>query len=143
MKTFATILLAITAVIATSCQKDNSTTTSEKSTLSSGAWTVSYFTDSGKDETADFSGYSFSFNTGGSLSVTGGGSTFTGSWSIKQGSSSSGYGSSDPDKLIISISGNTLMDKVSKNWKIVRLNSTQTWLSDDNPASAEVLYFSR
>jgi DNA/RNA endonuclease YhcR with UshA esterase domain len=144
MKTFAYILLAFTAVIASSCSKDNSgTTTAQKSNLSSGAWTVSYFTDSGKDETSDFSGYSFSFNTGGTLTVTGAGTTFNGTWSIKSGSSSGGYGSSDPDKLIITISGDKQMDKVSKSWQIVKLNSTQIWLSDDNPSSAEVLYFAR
>lgn len=142
MKTFAIIFLAITAVIAGSCSKDNSTSPgTQKSNLSSGAWTVSYFTDSGKDETSDYSGYSFSFNTGGTLSVTGSGTTFTGSWSIKSGSSS--YGSSDPDKLVITISGNKQMDHVSKDWKILKMTSSEIQLTDDNPSSAEVLHFSR
>jgi hypothetical protein len=146
MKTLTTfILLAVTAVIAGSCSKnDSSSTSTEKSNLSGGTWKVTYFTDSGKDETSDFSGYTFTFGTGGALTVTSPSSaTFTGSWSIKSGSTSGGYGSgsSDPDKLVMTISGDTQMTKISKSWMIVKLTSTDIWLSDDNTSSGEVVYF--
>ena len=147
MKTFATYLLAVTAIIATSCSKDNSASVSQqKSNLASGSWVVTYYTDSGKDETSDFSGYTFMFNADGTLSASTSSATYNGNWSIKSGSSSSsgyGSGSNDPDKLVITIAGDKQMTKVSKSWMILKLNSTDIWLSDDNASSGEVLYFAR
>ncbi len=90
----------------------------------SGNWTVSYFFDSGKDETSDFSGYSFDFNSNGVLTASGNGNTFTGAWWI-------GSNSSDDDnssnKLNISITG----------------TSNEIRLRDDGDDSDEVLHFTR
>lgn len=47
-----------------------------------GDWTITNFIDSGQNETADFNGYSFSFNADGSLVATNGTETINGTWSL-------------------------------------------------------------
>ncbi len=51
-------------------------------TALTGPWTVTNFVDSGKNETADFEGYGFSFNQDGSLVADNGSVTVTGTWSV-------------------------------------------------------------
>ncbi|MCM4152822.1 hypothetical protein DHD05_14595 [Arenibacter sp. N53] len=47
-----------------------------------GSWTITNFIDSGKNETGNFTGYGFSFNSDGSLVAENGSNTETGTWSI-------------------------------------------------------------
>jgi hypothetical protein len=47
-----------------------------------GPWTITNFVDSGTNETSDFEGYGFSFNTDGSLVADNGSVTVTGTWSV-------------------------------------------------------------
>ena len=51
-------------------------------TATSDTWTVTNFVDSGKNETANFDGYGFSFNIDGSLVAENGNTTVTGTWSV-------------------------------------------------------------
>lgn len=51
-------------------------------TAVTGPWTVTNFVDSGRNETADFAGYGFSFNQDGSLVAANGGVIVTGTWSV-------------------------------------------------------------
>ena len=50
--------------------------------VTSGTWVITNFIDSDKNETANFTGYGFSFNSDGSLVADNGGNTETGTWSI-------------------------------------------------------------
>jgi len=106
----------------------------------SGNWTVTYYLDSGKDETSDFNGYSFSFNTDGTLQAVMSSGTFSGTWRI--GDSSSDDDSSS-NKLVIMITGNKAMDDLQDDWLIVKLNDNEIWLRDDNVSSNEELHFGR
>lgn len=51
-------------------------------TAMTGPWSITNFVDSGKNETADFEGYGFSFNEDGSLVADNGNVTVTGTWSV-------------------------------------------------------------
>ncbi|MBC31832.1 MAG: hypothetical protein CMH48_13440 [Muricauda sp.] len=51
-------------------------------TATTGPWIITNFVDSGKNETADFEGYGFSFNQDGSLVADNGNVTVTGTWSV-------------------------------------------------------------
>ena len=51
-------------------------------TMTTGSWIITNFIDSGKNETGNFSGYGFSFNSDGSLVADNGSTTETGTWSI-------------------------------------------------------------
>ena len=136
-------LLALTISIA-SCSKSNddnvNPNNSTKVEQVSGDWTVTFFTDSGKDETSDFSGYAFVFGTDGILTATGNSSTFTGTWWI--GSKSSDDDNSS-NRLNIVITGNKAMDHLTDDWVIISLSNTSIQLRDDNPASMEELHFGR
>ncbi|MGW9685953.1 hypothetical protein [Flagellimonas sp. 2504JD1-5] len=48
----------------------------------SDTWTITNFVDSGKNETANFDGYGFSFNEDGSLVAENGNTTVSGTWSV-------------------------------------------------------------
>ena len=60
-------------------QADIETITNE---LTSGSWAITNFIDSGKNETGDFTGYDFKFNSDGSLVADNGNNTETGTWSL-------------------------------------------------------------
>ena len=47
-----------------------------------GDWSITNFVDSGQNETADFAGYGFSFNSDGSLVADNGTTTVSGTWSL-------------------------------------------------------------
>lgn len=51
-------------------------------TAMTGPWIITNFVDSGRNETADFKGYGFSFNQDGSLVANNGSATVTGTWSV-------------------------------------------------------------
>src|SRR5690606_29846663 len=55
--------------------------------MQTGQWRITSFIDSGKDETAHFTGYTFQFQDNGSLTATHGTLTHTGIWSIQQNGS--------------------------------------------------------
>jgi hypothetical protein len=50
--------------------------------VTSGSWVITNFIDSDKNETANFTGFGFSFNSDGSLIADNGSDTVTGTWSI-------------------------------------------------------------
>jgi len=70
---FSALLIVPLAVSACSKSSDNTSTSNiaqsagQVVSVVGSTWRVTLFTDSGNDETADFAGYSFSFNTGNQL----------------------------------------------------------------------------
>lgn len=105
-----------------------------------GDWYVSYYRDSGKDETSDFSGYSFTFGSNGAFTATTSVQTFTGNWYLGD---RSGDDSPSSNKLVITVSGNKQMEDVTDDWLIIKITDNEIWLQDDNPESLEELHFTR
>jgi hypothetical protein len=144
------ILFPVLAILFASCS-NNDTTSDPLADLAiknnmviESAWTVKQYTDSGKDETSDFSGYKFTFNGNGTLIAMSSGTTFNGTWVLAQGSKTpddSGNNSEDDklNKFTISISGNKQMEDLSHKWLVDKLTETEIWLRDDNPVSNEIL----
>jgi hypothetical protein len=143
MKTTATLFFLALTISLASCSKSNdvnpssSTNKTEKVT---GNWTVTYYLDSGKNETSDYSGYTFNFNTGDVLLANSGSTTYTGSWTIGNSSSDDDISS---NRLMISISGDKQMDHLAHNWLIAKISDTEIWLKDDNLTSGAELHFGR
>jgi hypothetical protein len=140
--TIKLFLLALTISLA-SCSKSNDvnpSTSTNKTEKVTGNWTVTYYLDSGKNETSDYSGYTFNFNSGDVLQAMNGLLTHTGTWTV-------GTSSSDDDissnRLNINITGNKEMDHLQHEWVIVKITDTEIWLSDDNLSSGEELHFGR
>lgn len=86
MKTNRWIVILGVVVIGflASCSKDrrHHTQNNIEGYIQSGTWRVTKFIDSGTDETAHFTGYTFTFNSGGLLRATNGSKTYDGTWNI-------------------------------------------------------------
>jgi len=142
MKTSLKIFVLLLAVTFASCSRsnDDNVTPGDQSKQVKGDWYVSLYTDSGKDETSDFSGYNFSFIDNGSFTATTSTLSFTGNWYIGD---KSGDDSPSSNKLVINITGNKQMEDVTDDWLIIKITDTEIWLKDDNAASMEEIHFTR
>lgn len=98
-----------------------------------GNWKVTYYWDKDKDETNDFSGYTFDFQSDGTLVGKIGGTTYQGTWSENNSS----------NKLILTITGTKALDDMTDDWLIQEKTSSSIKLKDDNTEHLEELYFER
>ena len=145
MKTTIKLFVLALAISLASCSKSNDDNPSNSNNSNvkdqvTGDWIVTYYFDSGKDETSDYSGYSFKFATDGTLTATHSTGTYTGTWRI--GDSSSDDDSSS-NRFVITINGNKRMDDLQDDWVVVKISDTEIHLQDDNPASAEEIRFGK
>jgi len=105
----------------------NSTSAEQTANLvRQGTWEITYFYDTDQDETANFSGYSFSFNQDGTLVAVNGSTTVTGSWSVTDGSSDS----SDDDDFNIFFSAPRDFEDLTDDWDIISSSETEIRLID-------------
>lgn len=84
MMKFKIVLFAIAAlaVSVSSCKKEDSIDlTQTNSIVQAGTWRVTNFNEDGSDHTSHFSGYAFTFATGGVVTATLDSTTVTGTWS--------------------------------------------------------------
>ena len=92
----------------------------------SGTWRITKFIDSGIDETSDFSGYNFTFNSSGTLNANDGTNNFDGLWNI---SSSDG---TELDDIELNIVFNLMndFDDLTDDWDFISQTSTKIELID-------------
>lgn len=138
MKSIINGLLAVMVIMTTACQSSNDNTDpSTTQVVTSGTWRVTLFTDSGNDETADFNGYTFTFNSDGTISAVKNAVTQAGTWSANSSS----------NKLIIDlgpkVDTNKPLGELTDDWVIISKSTTEIRLTDDNVASNEFLTFTR
>ena len=132
MKSYLNCFFLFSILLLISCKKDNN---NSNNNISNGNWRVTLFTDSGNDETSDFSGYSFTFGNNGVLTATKAGSSKTGTWSNPGNEFNIDLGEkSDSNKPL---------GELSDDWDIISKTSTEIKLKDDNDASAEFLTFQK
>ena len=105
-----------------------------ENTVESGTWRITNFIDSGENETSDFAGYNFSFNSDGSLDATNGTDTLTGTWSVTDDSSSS---DDDIDfNIFFPVPDTNDFEDLNDDWDIVSYTSTRIELIDISGANA-------
>jgi hypothetical protein len=133
---FVKVALVCSLFFFSACHKseDNIGNNNNNTDLTNGSWRVTLFTDSGNDETADFSGYSFTFNSDGTLNAVKSAVTKTGSWS---------KGSKFNIDLGVKSDSNKPLGELTDDWHILSISSNEIKLGDDNPASGEALTFSK
>ena len=98
--------------------------------VESGTWRITNFIDSGENETSDFTGYDFLFNSDGSLIATNGTDTLDGTWSITDDSSSS---SSDDDidfNIFFPVPDTNDFEDLNDDWDIISSTSSRIELID-------------
>lgn len=130
-------LLIATTVFVSSCDPANGIDPTTSQIVASGNWRVTLFTDSGNDETSDFSGYTFTFNSSGILTVVKNGLTTNGTWNA---SNSSNKFNIDLGPKIVS---NKPLGELTNDWKIISKTETLIKLTDDNATSNEFLTFTK
>jgi len=131
MKNQLICLSFVSMIVITSCSRDNN----NNDNVEAGTWRVTLFTDSGNDETSDFSGYSFAFGDGGVLTAVKSGSSKTGTWS----KSSSDFNIDLGTKT----DSNKPLGELTDNWDIISVTDNEIKLQDDNPSSGEFLTFQK
>lgn len=89
--------------------------------MKSGTWKITKFIDSGKNETSDYNGYTFSFDSNDILIANKDSMIFTGSWNI----SSSNSNDDDLDDLDfnISFSSPDVLEEITEDWSIITNSS--------------------
>ena len=121
-------------------------------TATSGFWVIARFEEDGVDQTSNFSGYSFTFNTDGILNVAKEELLMTGSWSITSNSnsnddddSSSDDDSSDDVDFNIFFSSSSNFEELSEDWEIVSYTETRIELKhvSGGDGSIDVLVFEK
>ena len=132
-----TIFAAVAGLLffATACSSDDdsstpSNTTVEEvvSTVASGTWRITNYVDSGTDETADFSGYNFTFGSNSVLTAANGTNTYEGTWSVTDDDD----GPSNDIDFNILFSAPTAFVDLSDDWDVVERTSTKIRLVDDS-----------
>lgn len=121
--------------VASMCSNDdssNSTTdpTPVINTVTSGTWRITFFEDSGVDETYHFTGYNFTFGSANVLTATNGTNTYTGSWSVTNDDSNDDSPSNDLDFNILFASPVNFNDELTDDWDILSRTDTKIELVD-------------
>lgn len=127
-------------VFAISCKKDNNgpgPSQSLSSTILQGNWRITYFNDSGNDETSQFSAYSFQFNGDGTVIASKNNDTKTGTWT--EGSDNS------QSKLILNFGNNPPFDDLNEDWHVTMQNESMIKLQhvSGGNGGTDLLYFEK
>lgn len=93
---------------------------SDALTATNSTWFVSNYTDDGNNETSDFNGFEFTFNTSGTVSAVNGGTTIAGTWSSQDNAT----------ELLLDFGTNMPLDELNDDWDVVSISSTQIELQD-------------
>lgn len=122
-----------------SCTKSSTDSPGEVTPIvTQGEWVVSLFSERGINETSDFSGFSYVFQSGGKLIVKKNGAV------VKEGTWSE---NSSSKKLIIDLGikddTNKPQGELTDDWIITSKNDSKISLTDDNSSSAEILEFTK
>ena len=109
--------------------------------VASGTWQITNFIDSGQDETSDFTGYNFTFNTNGTLLATDGSNTLNGTWSITNDDSDDDSDDDDNDidfNIAFPVTDSSDFEDLNEDWDIVTVTSSVIQLRDDGDGNGDV-----
>ncbi|XLS29161.1 hypothetical protein ACJD0Z_18440 [Flavobacteriaceae bacterium M23B6Z8] len=142
---FVTVSLILGLVVTVSCSSDDSGSTNSQNieaviaTAQSGSWRITSYVEDGVDETSDFSGYAFTFNSDGSLTAVNGAITVNGTWSVDNDDSSNDidfniFFASPPD-----------FEELTEDWDIVSRSNSRIQLRDvsGGDGSVDTLVFEK
>lgn len=132
MKNSILIAFAFCMLTWVSCTNDDNSPVSTPDQLENivqqGTWIITYFNDSGKDETAHFTGYTFTFGTDGTLTASNGSSSYSGNWSVTDSHSSDDNPDDMHFNIIFNLSNN--FEDLNDDWHILTQSETKIELID-------------
>ncbi|WP_397298932.1 hypothetical protein [Nonlabens ulvanivorans] len=126
-----------------SCDSDddsssNNIQTNVQTNVQSGTWQITKFIDSGTDETDDFQGYNFTFNSSGVLNANNGTNNYDGTWSITDSNSND----DSQDDLDFNINFNLTNDfeDLNDDWDFISQSPTKIELIDISGGNGGIDY---
>jgi hypothetical protein len=129
------LFLGICSIGIISCTKKDDSVSSVADAVTSGTWRVTHFSERTTNETDDFNGYTFTFQSNGKVQASKNGVIKEGNWS------------ESTTKLIIDLGiktdANKPLGELSDDWVIVSKTATKINLTDDNSSSNELLEFTK
>lgn len=143
MRHLSIIFLAVVVVLFSACKtEDNNVNPSGGGNNNSGVlvtgvnWRVSYFYDNDKDETSDFSGYTFEFRSDNTLVANNGSNAISGTWNETV--------DDNLPRLVIQLNTtNDKLDELNDDWVVESKTASEIKLKDDNPDRNEQLHFTK
>lgn len=136
MKSFLSIFLLSLVTFACDDNGSNDNQTKVTSIATSGTWRITYYYDTDKEETANYTGYNFTF--GSALTATNGTNTYTGTWSISD--SNSNDDTMDDLHFNIAFSAPASFEELSDDWDILEVTDTKIKLVDVSGGSGGTDY---
>lgn len=122
--------------VASMCSDDNDSSISSDptpviNTVNQGTWRITFYEDSGVDETTNYSNYIFTFGANNVLTAANT-NTFTGSWSVTSDDSNDDSPSNDLDFNIFftAPAPASFVDDLSDDWDIISYTATKIELVD-------------
>jgi hypothetical protein len=130
------VFFGLCSIVFSGCTKEDSPA-SVVDAITNGTWKVSHFSERTNNETDDFSGYVFTFQTNGKVLAAKNGVIKEGNWSESRSS----------QKLVIDLGvksdANKPLGELSDDWVITSKTATKINLTDDNSSSNELLEFTK
>ena len=103
------------------CEKDKSTTDPSNSSTSEivgqGTWKVTLYNDSGNEETQNFAGYNFTFDSNGTIAAVKNASTVNGTWNTGADDSQ--------NKLILDFGTAVQFSELNEDWVILEKTASK------------------
>lgn len=93
---------------------------SDTLTATGSVWLVGTYLDDGANETSDFNGFEFTFNTSGVVSAINGSNTVTGFWSSQN----------DATKLDLDFRSNDPLEELNDDWDVISISNNRIELQD-------------
>ncbi|MEO8088185.1 MAG: hypothetical protein ABI763_15300 [Bacteroidota bacterium] len=133
------IALAFTIMFAGACKKEDSSPSgsgvlSMSETITSGTWRVSFFHEDNADHTSDFNGYTFAFNSSGTMAAIHSSGTTSGTWHIDD---------SEAHEFHMSIGSIEPLTCLDRSWRVTSNTGSEVQLGDDSGSSDRALHFTK
>jgi hypothetical protein len=121
-------IVVVTSMMSCSKDRNKQTQLNIEDSIKSGSWKITKFVDSGKDETAHFTGYNLTFADGGTLTASNGSNAYSGTWSITD--SNSKDDTQDDLDFNISFGSPADFEELSDDWDFISHSETKIELKD-------------
>ena len=129
------IACCLALLVVSSCKKDDNspgTASAVSTTVSSGAWKVTYYLERDVDHTASFAGYAFTFNSNGAVAAVKTGNTVNGTWSA---------GNDDSKvKFILNFIAPDPFEEISEDWRVTERTDTKLTLEHVSGGDGHIDY---
>ncbi len=134
LKLIPVLALVFMLNVASMCSSDDDNSNSSQqdptpviNTVNQGTWRITFFEDSGNNETNHFTGYNFTFAAGNVLTATNGTNTYNGVWSVTNDDSNDDSPSDDLD-FNIAFSSPADFTDLTEDWNIITYTATKIQL---------------